>query len=39
VAKQKDETHVVAIALDDHMAYAFFVLVHSLVTTAQLLSI
>jgi len=35
VAKQKDETHVVAIALDDHMAYAFFVLVHSLVTTAQ----
>lgn len=35
MAKRNDETNLVAIALDDHMAYAFFVLVHSLVTTAQ----
>lgn len=27
--------HIVAIALDDHMVYAFFVLIHSLRTTAK----
>lgn len=30
-----DSRHIVAVALDDHMIYAFFVLVNSLTTTAR----